>query len=145
VGLREKLVIYLWTSLSLTYLLREPFRIVGEQIDGSFELDHEIYLLEAKWNQDPCPEWDLLVFRGKIEEKSKYTRGVFISISGISKEASVAITQDKQPSFFVVDGYDITMLLENNMELTLFLRQRQRLLAEEGRVVVAFPELVTRS
>jgi len=122
---------------------REPFRVVGEQIDGSFEMDHEIYLLEAKWTQDPSPESDLLVFRGKIEGKSKYTRGVFVSINGTSKEAAVAITQGKQPSFFVVDGYDITMLLEDNIELTAFLRIRQRLLAEEGRVIVPFLELLS--
>lgn len=120
---------------------REPFRVVGEQIDGSFELDHEVYLLEAKWTAEPCPEADLLVFRGKIEGKSKYTRGVFISINGISKEAAVAITQGKQPSFFVTDGYDLTMLLEDNIGLVDFLRQRQRLLAEEGRVVVPFTRL----
>ncbi len=121
---------------------RESFRVVGEQIDGSFELDHEIYLLEAKWHQDASPESDLLVFRGKIEGKSKYTRGVFVSINGITKEASVAITQGKQPNFFIVDGYDLTMLLEDNMDLASFLRRRQRLLAEEGRVVVPFSELV---
>lgn len=122
---------------------REPFRVVGEQIDGSFELDHEIYLLEAKWHQDPCPESHLLVFRGKIEGQSKYTRGAFVSINGISKEAAFAITRGKQPNFFVIDGYDITMLLEDNMELTSFLRHRQRLLAEEGRVTVPFSDLAS--
>ena len=123
---------------------REPFRVVGEQIDGSFELDHEIYLLEAKWNQEPSPESHLLVFRGKIEGKSNVTRGVFVSINGISKQAAIAITQGKQPNFFAVDGYDITMLLEDNIDLTTFLRQRQRLLAEEGRVIVPFSELRIR-
>ncbi|HEV2697155.1 MAG TPA: hypothetical protein VGU90_04115, partial [Terriglobales bacterium] len=28
---------------------RQPFRVVGEQIDGSFELDGQVYLLESKW------------------------------------------------------------------------------------------------
>lgn len=120
---------------------REPFRVVGEQIDGSFEMDYEVYLLEAKWTSDPCPEADLLVFRGKIEGKSKYTRGLFISINGISKEAATAITKGKQPNFFVMDGYDLTMLLEDNVGVVEFLRQRQRLLAEEGRVVVPFREI----
>lgn len=120
---------------------REPFRVVGEQIDGSFELDHEVYLLEAKWGQDPSPEAELLVFRGKVEGKSKFTRGVFVSVNGVSREAAVAITRGKQPNFFVVDGYDITMLLEDNIDLQEFLRLRQRLLAEEGRVVVLFSEL----
>lgn len=120
---------------------REPFRVVGEQIDGSFELDHEAYLLEAKWTADPCPESDLLVFRGKIEGKSKFTRGLFISMNGISKKAAVAITQGKQPTFFVADGYDLTMLLEDNVGAAEFLRRRQRLLAEEGRVVVPFKDI----
>lgn len=41
----------------------------------------------------------------------------------------------------MVDGYDVMMLLEDNMELPMFLRRRQRLLAEEGRVCVPFGEL----
>jgi len=36
---------------------RQPFRIVGEQIDGSFDLDSHIYLLELKWEQHPLAEW----------------------------------------------------------------------------------------
>jgi len=121
---------------------REPFRVVGEQIDGSFELDHEIYLLEAKWQQDPSAAADLYVFREKVEGKSKYTRGVFLSINGVSKEALEAITKGKQPTFFLIDGFDVMMLLEDNMSLTTFLRHRQRLLAEEGRVSVPFGELI---
>ncbi len=121
---------------------REPFRVIGEQIDGSFELDHEVYLLEAKWQQDPSPVADLYVFREKVEGKSKFTRGVFLSINGVSREAQGAITRGKQPNFFVIDGYDIMMLLEDNMELRAFLRRRQRLLAEEGRVCVPFGELL---
>jgi hypothetical protein len=120
---------------------REPFRVTGEQIDGSFELDYEVYLLEAKWHQDPIPESDLLVFRGKIEGKSKYTRGVFLAVNGVSREAGTAITQGKQPSFFIIDGYDLTMLLEDNLPLPEFLRKRQRLLAEEGKVIIPFREL----
>jgi hypothetical protein len=41
---------------------RQPFRVVGEQIDGSFQLDGQTYLLESKWEKDPLPEADLLVF-----------------------------------------------------------------------------------
>lgn len=120
---------------------RDPFRVVGEQIDGSFELDYEVYLLEAKWQQEPSPVSDLYVFREKVEGKSKFTRGVFLSINGVSKDAADAITRGKQPNFFIIDGYDIMMLLEDNMDLTLFLRRRQRLLAEEGRVCVPFADL----
>jgi hypothetical protein len=120
---------------------REPFRVVGEQIDGSFELDYEVYLLEAKWHQEPRPAADLYVFREKIEGKSKFTRGVFLSINGVSPEANDALTRGKQANFFIIHGYDIMMLLGDNMDLPTFLRRRQRLLAEEGRVCVPFGEL----
>jgi hypothetical protein len=120
---------------------REPFRVVGEQIDGSFELDYEVYLLEAKWQHDPSPAADLYVFREKVEGKSKFTRGVFLSINGVSREAADAITRGKQAIFFIMDGYDMMMLLEDNIEMPVFLRRRQRFLAEEGRVCVPFGEL----
>ena len=88
---------------------REPFRVRGEQIDGSFELDHEVYLLEAKWHKEPRPAADLYVFREKIEGKSKFTRGVFLSINGVTTDAVHAITQGKQPNFFIIDGHDLMM------------------------------------
>jgi hypothetical protein len=120
---------------------RKPFRIVGEQIDGSFELDGHIYLVESKWEQHPVPEADLLVFSGKIEKKSTITRGVFIALNGISDPARQAITQGKAPSFFVMDGHDLMMILTEAISLPDFLRRRVRLLAEEGRVCVPFSEL----
>lgn len=120
---------------------RGPFRVIGEQIDGSFELDHESYLFEAKWHREPRPAADLYVFREKIEGKSKFTRGVFLSINGVSSEAEEAITRGKQPNFFIMNGHDLMMLLGNNIDLRTFLRQRQRLLADEGRVCVPFNEL----
>jgi len=120
---------------------RLPFRIVGEQIDGSFELDGQIYLLELKWENHPLPEETLLAFRGKIEGKSAFTRGVFVAVNGISVQARDAITRGKQPSFFVIDGYDLMMILNEAMSLHEFLRCRVRLLAEEGRVCVPFSEL----
>jgi hypothetical protein len=120
---------------------RESFRVVGEQIDGSFDLDHETYLVEAKWEKAPVPEAPMLVFRGKIEGKSAYTRGVFISLNSVTAEAQHAIVAGKQPTFFVVDGYDLTMVLSDEVGLSEFLRQRRRLLAEEDAIVVPFPQL----
>lgn len=120
---------------------RQPFRVVGEQIDGSFELDHEVYLLEAKWERLPLSEAPLLVFRGKIEGKSSITRGVLISLNGISLAAKSAITQGKQPTFFVIDGHDLMMVLCGGVDLIEFLRQRRRLLGEEGLISVPFAEV----
>lgn len=120
---------------------RQPFRIVGEQIDGSFELEGQIYLLEAKWEKHPLPEADLLIFRGKIEGKSTFTRGLFIALNDVTQPARDAITRGKAPSFFVMNGHDLIMILSEAMSLTDFLRKRVRLLAEEGCVCVPFSDL----
>ena len=122
--------------------LKNPMTI---KTDSTIELDPETYLLEAKWEKDPSPEADLLVFRGKIEGKSRYTRGVFLSINGVSDEAKLSIGEGKEKMFFVVDGYDLTMLLEGAIGLQKFLRQRQRLLTEEGAVCVPYQTLFSGS
>ena len=121
---------------------RQPFRVVGEQIDGSFQLDGQIYLLESKWEKRPLPEADLLVFRGKIEGKSTFTRGVLIALNNVSAQARDAITRGKAPCFFVINGHDLTMILSEAVTLPEFLRRRVRLLAEEGRMCVHFSEVM---
>ena len=121
---------------------REPFRVVGEQIDGSFELDNEIYLLEAKWETPKISEAHLLIFRGKIEGKSTITRGVFISLSGYTDDAVTAITKGKQPNFFLLDGYDLTIALEGQVDLTKILKNKIRRLAEEGNVYYQVKEML---
>jgi hypothetical protein len=85
---------------------RQPFRVVGEQIDGSFQMDAETYLVESKWEKHALPEADLLVFREKILSKSNFTRGVLIALNGVSGPARDAITRGKAPCFFVMDGHE---------------------------------------
>lgn len=121
---------------------RKPFRVTGEQIDGSFELDNETYLIEAKWETEKLCEAPLLVFRGKIEGKSAFTRGVFISLNGFSGGALKAITHGKQPTFFLMDGYDLTIVLEGRMSLVDLLRAKLRKLTEEGDVHVSARKLL---
>lgn len=119
----------------------EPFRVVGEQIDGAFLLDNEVYLLESKWEKAALPEAPLLVFLGKIEAKSLYTRGVMIALNGVSSPAADAITRGKVLRFFVMNGDDVLRILGEAISLPDFLRKRMRLLAERGRMFVPFTEL----
>ena len=58
---------------------RASFRVVGEQIDGSFELSGETYLLEAKWKGLPIGASDLHAFHGKVEDKAAWSRGMGMS------------------------------------------------------------------
>ena len=121
---------------------RAPFKLCGEQIDGSFSLDSEIYLVQAKWHKDPMPKADLSVFRESVESKSTFTRGVFISVSGISAEAELSFTYGKAANFFVIDGYDISLVLDDRITFPELLRWKLRRLAEEGKIFVSGKELI---
>ena len=139
----ENLLNALFSSCGLSP--RQPFRVVGEQIDGSFLLDYETYLVEAKWVKDAIPESDLLVFRGKVEGKSAFTRGVFISLNGFTRDALEAITKGKQPTFFLLDGYDLVTVLEGQIDLPTLLRFKLRELAEEGSVLASAKDLLEKT
>ncbi len=119
---------------------RPPFRIVGEQIDGSFELDHETYLLEAKWEKGKLSEAPLMVFREKVTGKSQFTRGMFVAINDVTDDAKQAICRGKQPNFFLVNGYDVAMLLSEDLSLVDYLRARVRLLGE-GEMFVPYGDV----
>lgn len=124
---------------------REPFRVVGEQIDGSFELDHEVYLVEAKWHKEALSQDVLLVFDGKIRGKSQYTRGVFIALNGVTRDAADAISRGKELRLFVVDGVDLMAVFMGQLALHELLRRRFRLLTEEGKVWIPLSALLARS
>jgi hypothetical protein len=98
----EKILDELLTAYGLAP--RASFRVIGDQIAGSFELDNETYLPEAKWKKNALSEADLLVFRGKVEGKSAYTRGVFVALNGITDEANDALTRGKHPTFLSSTG-----------------------------------------
>jgi len=100
---------------------------------------------KAKWEKDALQAKELYAFREVIEGKSAFTRGLFVAMNGITVQAREAITTGKQPTFFVVTGHDLMMVLSAAIGLKEFLRQRFRLLAEEGLVCVPFNELFSGS
>jgi hypothetical protein len=55
---------------------RGSFRLTGEQIDGSFQLDGATYLLEAKWQGPQIGNRELQAFAGSVHTKSAWTRGL---------------------------------------------------------------------
>jgi hypothetical protein len=120
---------------------RGSFRVVGEQIDGSFLLDGQTYLVEAKWTAPSISEDALLVFYGKVSAKSTFTRGLFLSVNGFTRPALDAITRGKQPNSVLMDGADLWQVLEGRIALTDLLRAKVRRLAEEGSVFVPAREL----
>lgn len=109
---------------------QEPFRLRGEQIDGSFQLGSETYLLEAKWHGQPIGVADLHTFHGKIEQKAAWTRGLFVSNSGFSEDGLNAFGRGKR--VVCMDGLDLYEMLDREIPLNQVLDRKVRKAAETG-------------
>jgi hypothetical protein len=109
---------------------REAFRLRGEQIDGSFQLGHETYLLEAKWQNAQTGVADLHAFHGKLEQKASWTRGLFVSNSGFTEDGLVAFGRGKR--LVCVDGLDLYDIMHRRIPLGEALERKIRRAAETG-------------
>jgi Restriction endonuclease len=118
---------------------REPFRLRGEQIDGSFQLSSETYLLEAKWQGLKSGVADLHTFQGKIEQKAAWTRGLFISNSGFTEEGLMAFGRGKR--VVCMDGLDLYETLNRALPLNDVLDKKVRRAAETGAPFVSVRDL----
>ncbi len=103
---------------------RAAFRVTGEQIDGSFELDGETYLLEAKWTNLPVNAADLRSFNAKVQDKATWSRGLFVSNSGFSEDGLTAFGKGK--SVVCMDGLDLSEMLIRKIEFKSVLSKKVR-------------------
>ena len=111
---------------------RGSFKIVGEQIDGSFILHNEVYLLEAKWTNKKIDKADLVVFNEKVSSKSSFTRGLFISFSGFSDEALATFANGRSVRILLMTVQELAIALSRKLDFTKVLSAKVRALAEEG-------------
>lgn len=118
---------------------REAFRNRGEQIDGSFVLAGETYLLEAKWEKLQTGVGDLRSFEGKVEDKAAWTRGLFVSFSGFTADGLVAFGRSRRT--ICVSGDDIDELLGKRIPFDHVVQEKARRAAESGRPFVPISEL----
>lgn len=118
---------------------REPFRLRGEQIDGSFILANETYLLEAKWQNAPCGADHLHTFHGKIEQKAAWARGLLISYSGFTEDGLHAFGRGKR--VICMDGLDLSEALMRELPLSHVLDRKVRRAAETGAAFVRVRDL----
>lgn len=110
---------------------REPFRLKGEQIDGSFLLQGETYLVEAKWQDAQTGVADLHTFHGKVEQKASWTRGLFVSNSGFTEDGLAAFGRGKK--VICMDGFDLNETLSRELPLNHVLERKVRRAAETGK------------
>lgn len=112
---------------------RGSFKLVGEQIDGSFLLYNEVYLLEAKWTSKKIDKGDLVIFNEKVSSKSGFTRGLYISFSGYSDEALATFANGRTVYIVLMTVQELAVALTRKLDLTDVLKHKVRALAEEGK------------
>lgn len=109
----------------------EPFKIKGEQIDGSIKFDGENYIVEAKWHDAPTASDALYHFAYKIEGKM-YGRGFFISINGFSRDSISALTAGKSIKTILIDGGDLSFVFGGNITFGDMLDSKIRAAQTQG-------------
>lgn len=119
---------------------RASFRLKGEQIDGSFELDEETYLLEAKWTNLPVNAADLRSFNAKVQDKAAWSRGLFVSNSGFTEDGLHAFGRGK--SVVCMDGLDLSEMLMKKVGFKSVLSKKVRRAAETGKPFVRLRDLI---
>lgn len=120
-----------------------PFKLTGEQIDGSIEFEGHTYLIEARWQNEPTNQSHLLIFRSKVESKATWSRGLFISYSGYTKEGLVAFSKGKPTNLIAMTGEDLWAILDGEMGLDETIKLKSRCAAETGKVFIRVYDLKT--
>ena len=119
---------------------RASFRLVGEQIDGSFASGNDIYLLEAKWASGLVDAATLRSFNAKVEDKARWSRGLLLSYSGFSSEGLIAFGRGK--SVICMDGRDVHDILTRQLDFEAVLAMKVRRAAETGQAFVRVDDLM---
>jgi hypothetical protein len=136
----EDLVEELFELFHIRY--RKPYRTATEQIDGAFHFNGFDYLVETRWRKDQATLDDLLAFKGKVDRKIESTRGLFISISGFRGEVDEHLRQAPSANLILMDGYDLTLILEGRIQLTDALQVKADKAFQEGRLLFPLAELL---
>jgi hypothetical protein len=111
---------------------KPPYRLPGEQIDLAFRCDGEDYLLESRLRKDPAQPKDLRDFKGKVESKSSFTRGVFFSAYGFSPDAAEVLKTGYEKRIVLMDGGHLMRVLEGQLNLPKLIACMVTLLSTEG-------------
>jgi len=119
---------------------KASFRLTGEQIDGAFTFDGDDYLLEAKWEKHPVPPATLDVFDGKIRRKAAHARGLFLAINGF-QESAIALHSGGGSAMILMDGADLTAVLEERIALPDLLHHKRRHAAHTGHVFLSISDV----
>jgi len=133
----------LLSDLFLLYDLepRLSYNIDLEQIDGSFTLETDDYIVEARWRSVPSGRDDADVFCAKVKSKGKNALGLFVSIMGF---ASTFLERFKESTpFITMDGSDLYAVFENRVRLDDLLRAKKRHANDTGSCHLPYSQVIS--
>jgi hypothetical protein len=107
------------------------YRTEYDQIDGSFVLDGNTILVEAKYRTNAIPKDDLLLFSRKIESKSHFPKGLFITYSPVDAKAIEYFT-DRSARIIILTVQELFLICQNKHSLPKVLQAKFRILDVRG-------------
>lgn len=107
------------------------YRTDTDQIDGSFILNGNTVLLEAKYRVASLSKNDLILFENKVSRKSSFARGLFVSLSDFDENV-VNYFKDRSSRIIAVSVPEIYMMCSEEKDLREVLTRKFRYLDEYG-------------
>lgn len=107
------------------------YRTDTDQIDGSFILNGNTVLLEAKYRVVSLSKNDLILFENKVSRKSSFARGLFVSLSDFDENV-VNYFKDRSSRIIAVSVPEIYMMCSEEKDLREVLTRKFRYLDEYG-------------
>jgi len=123
---------------------RKSYRAEGEQIDGHFTFGGFDYLVEVKWRKDRPTLQDLLAFKGKVDRKIESTRGLYLAVAGFGEEIIQRLREAGPTNLVLMDGYDLTLILEGRVSLVDALQAKADRASQEGLLYFPLVKLFNR-
>ena len=90
--------------------VEEPFRIIGEQIDGAIKFGGHFYLVELKWTKSKAAHNEISSLYLKVEGKME-ARGIFIAMNGYSDQILQSLPKGKKLKILLLDGVHFANVL----------------------------------
>lgn len=101
-----------------------------DQVDGSFRLDTDDYLIEAKWTRKPLGRDQADVFAQKIARRGKLAVGLLVSVNSFSEPLKTAY--ETSSPFITMDGSDLFYVLDSRCRLDEMLLAKKRHVNDTG-------------
>lgn len=120
---------------------KASFKIVGEQIDGSFVFENTDFLFEAKWHDGLVAADALDSFASKVRRKFD-AKGLFLSVNGFSLDGVKAHSSGEKV-LLLMDGGDLAAVLEGRIDLKDLLASKRRHAARTGEIYFAYRDMVS--